>query len=319
MSPNKAAAPQVGPGLETGNAGPLRTDVGVNGGPVTGGSAPAHPVWFGPGERSLFGLFHEPAGRRARYGVVLCLPVGDEERRVYLAFRKLAESLAGAGHAVLRFSYDGTGDSVGSFEDPDRIESWTRSIAHAVEVVRASGVAQVAVIGMRLGATLATRAAQAMDRPLDALVLWDPCVTGREFLRHQQVLLTTTPGPPSAPGPGVETPGYSFSAELAADLRRLSLTPVSDPRRAPWFWPDRTAPPRTGSIGLWDRPPSRNWTPWAKASSWTYPRSSAVIPWRSIHQITTWLTDGAPPPVQISSPTRDEASVGTDLPRQADP
>jgi hypothetical protein len=43
------------------------------------------------------------------------------------------------------------------------------------------------------------------------------------------------------------------------------------------------------------------------------PPLSAVIPWGSIHQITTWLTDGAPPAAPISLPMRDEASVGTDL------
>ena len=50
------------------------------GGPVT-----ADPLWFGPVERPLFGWFHVPAGGRARSGGVLCPPIGDEERRVYLA------------------------------------------------------------------------------------------------------------------------------------------------------------------------------------------------------------------------------------------
>jgi hypothetical protein len=42
------------------------------------------------------------------------------------------------------------------------------------------------------------------------------------------------------------------------------------------------------------------------------PPLSAVIPWKSIHDITAWLTDGAPPPGPISPPERVEASVGTD-------
>jgi alpha-beta hydrolase superfamily lysophospholipase len=302
MSPDTAQTVGLSSGLRPGHVVPTATFE-----PVT-----HRPIWFGPDERPLFGLFHEPVGGGARYGVVLCPPVGDEERRVYLTYRKLAESLAAAGHAVLRFSYDGTGDSAGTMDDPERIGSWTRSIAHAVETMRAVGVPQVAVIGMRLGATLATRAARDMECPLDALVLWDPCVTGREFLRHQQILLTTLSSVPSTAAAGVDTPGYRFSPELAAELRQLTLTPVTTPRTRLLVVarPDRPAPERLhrglgpssfeeldaiGQDQLLDVPPL-----------------SAVIPWRSIHQITTWITAGAPPAAPIRPPGRPEATVSND-------
>ncbi len=301
-------APSVGPGTEVGAADRPGTDRAVT----------ADPIWFGPDARPLFGWFHRPTSGRARYGVVLCPPVGDEDRRVYSTFRMLAESLAGMGHAVLRFSYDGTGDSTGSFDDPDRVAAWTRSISDAVGVVRAAGVPAVAVIGMRLGATLATRAADAMERPLDALVLWDPCVTGREFLRHQKILLTTIPGNPSTTIEGTETPGYHFSPALTEELQQLTIAPVTSPetRTLVLARPDRPAPDRlhrglgsssfeqldaTGQDGLLDVPPL-----------------SAVIPWESIHRITAWLTDGAPRPGPISSPEGIEAIVGTDADWPAD-
>jgi alpha-beta hydrolase superfamily lysophospholipase len=274
----------------------------------------ADPLWFGPAERPLFGWFHVPAGGRARCGVVLCPPIGDEERRVYLTYRKLAESLASAGLAVLRFSYDGSGDSAGTLDDPDRIEAWTSSISHAVEAVRAAGVEQVAAVGMRLGATLVTRAAGAMDRSLAAIVLWDPCVTGREFLRHQQILLSTIPGQPDGDEDGVDTPGYHFSAGLADELRHLEIAPVATPatRTLVLARPDRPAPGRldralgsghadhidaVGQGELLDVPPL-----------------SAVIPWETIGQITTWLSEVAGPTEErVTVPRADEAIVGTDL------
>ena len=43
---------------------------------------------------------------------------------------------------------------------------------------------RVGVVGLRLGATLAA-AELARGGPVDDLVLWDPCATGRSFLREQ--------------------------------------------------------------------------------------------------------------------------------------
>src|SRR4051812_34449398 len=99
---------------------------------------PAHapramPTWFGPAERPLFGWYHAPALATARAcGVVLCNPFGYEMMCSHRAYRHLAERLATAGFPVLRFDYDGTGDSAGDGEDPERVESWLGSIDLAV-------------------------------------------------------------------------------------------------------------------------------------------------------------------------------------------
>jgi alpha-beta hydrolase superfamily lysophospholipase len=282
-------------------------------GPGVGDPMTANPIWFGPRQRPRFGWFHEPDSGRARSGVVLCPPIGDEERRVYLTFRKLAESLAMAGLAVLRFSYDGTGDSAGTLDDPDRVEAWTATISDAVDVVRAAGVERVAVVGMRLGATLATHAAGTMARPLDAVVLWDPCVTGREFLRHQQVLLTTIPGQPPANEEGVDTPGYHFSASLVEELRSLEIVPVANPetRTLVLARRDRPAPGRLDrALGS---SPADRLDALGQDELLDVPPLSAVIPWKSIEAITTWLSEAAgSTDVPITAPEAGEAIVGTD-------
>jgi alpha-beta hydrolase superfamily lysophospholipase len=272
------------------------------------------PVWFGPDERPLFGWLHRPVGGRARGGVVLCPPVGDEDRRVYLTYRKAAEALALSGFAVLRFSYEGTGDSTGSLEDPDRVEAWVSSITHAVGYLRRVGAGPVAAVGMRLGATLLTRATPTIEPSLAAVVLWDPCASGKEFLRHQQLLLTTLPGRPPTDTRGVDTPGYHINAPLAAELRLLTIGPVEPAhlRTLVLARPGRPAPERlraalapvaadqldaVGQDQLLDVAPL-----------------DAVVPWQSIKQITEWLTEVMPDqPSIVAAPEPGSAVVGTDL------
>ncbi len=50
---------------------------------------------------------------------MLCQPLGIESICVYYSYRLLAER----GLAVLRFDYDGTGDSTGQETDPDRVRA----------------------------------------------------------------------------------------------------------------------------------------------------------------------------------------------------
>jgi hypothetical protein len=87
---------------------------------------------------------------------------------------------------VLHIDYDGTGDSSGGDGDPGRVEAWRRSIGAAVALMRAGGAPYVSLVGMRLGATLAASVSQ--DCKPEGLVLWDPCDSGRSYLREQAVL-----------------------------------------------------------------------------------------------------------------------------------
>jgi len=149
------------------------------------------PSWFGPEDRSLFGWLHVPR-RSIGAGVLLCPSIGLEGEASQLAFRSLAPALAAAGCTVLRFDYDGTGDSVGSFTDPDRVESWVVSIRDGLDLLALNGVDRLHVVGMRLGATLAARAVSG-DGRVRSLTLWYPWATGRQFLRYQRSLRRLLP------------------------------------------------------------------------------------------------------------------------------
>ncbi|MDN5865450.1 MAG: hypothetical protein L0I62_09620 [Gammaproteobacteria bacterium] len=111
-------------------------------------------TWFGPAERPLAGWWTVP-DRPSCDGVIIAPPLGYEYWSAHRSLRTLGETLARAGWNVLRFDWDGSGDSAGEASDPDRVAAWRASLAHAVGAMREASMERVALIGLRLGATLA--------------------------------------------------------------------------------------------------------------------------------------------------------------------
>ncbi len=140
-------------------------------------------IYFGAEGRPLFGFYHPPhEGPWRGVGVVLCPPIGTDRTRSDRAYRHLAERLAEAGFACLRFDLFGTGDSGGDETAPSLVRAWLDDVGLAVEEVRKrSGAPTVSLVGLRLGATLAmVHAAESAD--VDSLVLWSPYVSGAAFV-----------------------------------------------------------------------------------------------------------------------------------------
>jgi len=158
----------------------------------------------------------------AGVGVVLCPSLSIEAASAGPAFRRLADLLATAGMAAFRFDYDGTGNSAGSNDDPDRVAAWTGSVSAAVTFVRELGL-RVAVVGLRVGGTLAAAALDRATSPLDRLVLWDPCPSGWTFLRQQQMLASALAHGPRPDDGSVEAPGMVFASQTVTDLRQLRI------------------------------------------------------------------------------------------------
>lgn len=144
-------------------------------------------TWFGPADAALLGVWHVPEGGAARGAVVLCPPLGKETVHAYRTMVLAAQQLCELGVAVLRFDYHGCGDSSGDELAPDAVTRWQADVRTAVEHARSTGVPDVALLGLRLGALLAATAAGSCG-PLTALALWDPVVSGRRYVREQTVL-----------------------------------------------------------------------------------------------------------------------------------
>jgi len=182
-------------------------------------------LWFGSSERPLFARLYVPEDAQARGGIVLCPPFGLEGVCAGRTYRILADRLRERGFAVLRIDYDGTGDSAGSDVDPDRVAAWIDSVRKAANFMRSCGTAKVAIVGMRFGATVA--AAAAGDCDLDSLVLWDPCVSGRSFLREQRALFAMKFAIESRDESGqqgsVEALGAMYWADTVRDMDKLAV------------------------------------------------------------------------------------------------
>ncbi len=198
-------------------------------------STPAQPFWFGDVACPLFGWYHAAQAPQRTCGVVLCAPFGHEYLVAYRAYRKLAERLAAAGFPVCFFDYDGCGDSADS--DGPRLAAWQRSTTLAMAALKQhSGVAKIALFGVRLGALLAASVAAAANatateteptEPVAALLMVAPVVAGRGYVRELLAFARmSSVAASSDPARAVnddEITGYAFDANTQADLSQLDL------------------------------------------------------------------------------------------------
>jgi alpha/beta superfamily hydrolase len=202
-------------------------------------------LWFGS-EASLIGHLHTPTGEARDLCVVICpVPFGYENICSHRALRVLADHLARAGIASLRFDFPGTGDSDGVHD----VEAWLAAVGHAVATARReTGCSRIALIGAGFGGTIALAA---LDRGIDVdqLVMWGAPSRGRAWLREQRAFhkvavpegsLRDPRYPPAPPTPeGIEElSGFPMTTEVAAAISALDL---SKPAAEAWA-PGRVRP-----------------------------------------------------------------------------
>jgi uncharacterized protein len=193
------------------------------------------PFYFGAADRPLFGVYGPPInGGAGRNAVALCYPFGQEYLRSHRALRELCHQLSQAGHHTLRFDYSGCGDSAGSASDCT-VAHWLQDIEAAVTELRESaGTDRVALLGLRLGGTLAAVAASRGLR-LNRLVLWDPVVSGREYLDElkeaHRKFIQGRPRPPALQerDPPQEVLGTALPPALRAGIAELDLLGLKEP------------------------------------------------------------------------------------------
>jgi pimeloyl-ACP methyl ester carboxylesterase len=191
------------------------------------------------GKTQLFGWLHPAAlGKARRCGVVLCNPFAYDALSIHRSYRVFAEALAAEGYPTLRFDYHGTGDSAGSDADPARLPAWIASIHAAIDTCKQlAAVDEVVIFGLRLGATMAVKAA-AVRSDVVGLMLWAPTVSGRKFVRQLRMLHgtsashATTDGrvaPAAAAFDGLEAAGFRHTAETIADLGAIDMLKFAIP------------------------------------------------------------------------------------------
>lgn len=191
------------------------------------------PFFFGTEKSRLFGWWH-PAktDSSADIGLLICSPFGFEEVCVHRSLRHLATAAACAGIPVVRFDYAGCGNSSGDEFEPDMLACWLESIHEAAETLkRRAGVSRICLVGLRLGATLATLAA--LDRDdVEVLVAIAPIVQGRLWLRELRILAQAGANgvPPPAEDIGlIEAAGFVLTKETAAAISEIDLRELPTP------------------------------------------------------------------------------------------
>lgn len=127
---------------------------------------------------------------------VLIIPSwGLEQLRGRYEFRLLSEHLAQVGIPSLRWDPPGTANGIVSSGDiqMDYLERIGTCLQDAVSHLQSmAGVHDVVIVGHRLGAlTIASCAEKLSDQGICQIVLWDPCVSGRKFLRELQLREST--------------------------------------------------------------------------------------------------------------------------------
>lgn len=187
------------------------------------------PIFFGPSERSLYGVYHSPAsiGNQNR-AVVLCYPAGHEYMRIHRAYRQLASLLSRSGFHVLRFDYSGVGDSAGEHEDI-AFSDWVDDTLEAIDELQAiSGVKHVDLVGLRMGALVAAKASAELNS-VKRLVLWEPSIDGGELEAEMRRYLSDKGSSLSAfeeRDGALNFHGYRFSKRSLASFSEISLQSI---------------------------------------------------------------------------------------------
>jgi alpha-beta hydrolase superfamily lysophospholipase len=166
----------------------------------------------------------------------MCKAFGYEALCAQRSVRVFAESIAALGFPALRFDYRGTGDAADIDPQSDQIELWTEDIVTAVEELRQrAAVDEVYLLGFRLGALLAWRAAARCR--VDGLALIAPVVSGRRYLGELRTArLAALSGAAeadrvAATDGALEATGYRLTAASITTLSNLDL--ASLPNGAP--------------------------------------------------------------------------------------
>jgi alpha/beta superfamily hydrolase len=177
------------------------------------------PSYFGQ-DCSLYGCCHQSAECEQAPALVICQPTGHEYERCHRAMRQLAVQAVRKGFSALRFDYCATGDSAGDCEDLN-LSQMRQDIRQAIRFAcDKTGSNRVALVGLRLGATLAAQvAADCVE--VDSLVLYAPVFDGAELLREWQVAhqsFYARHSDLSTPEVSTEVLGFPLSEGLKAEL-----------------------------------------------------------------------------------------------------
>ena len=174
-----------------------------------------------------------PGGELEGLHLVHCPAFADEMNKSRHLVAAAARLFASEGATVWVPDLLGTGDSAAEFASADWL-TWVAELQACVEAAKADGAQSIALWGNRLGALLATEVATKLEDPELLLLLWQPVLSGeqfvRQFLRVLNVKASTSGASAQAPladtasdGELLDVAGYRLTPSLIADIKSVSL------------------------------------------------------------------------------------------------
>jgi len=168
--------------------------------------------------------------------MIIIPPFADEMNKSRQSMSLLARRLAGCGYNVILFDLLGTGDSDGDFGDATW-QLWLRDIGEIYVWCKTNSHQSISFCAIRTGALLANDFINSMNINIDNLVLWQPVLSGKNYLIHFLRLKIAADmikvggakeGTKELIGiinnnQSVEIAGYRLSPELALPLYESSL------------------------------------------------------------------------------------------------
>ncbi len=226
-------------------------------------------AFFLPAEQgSRFCLLHEPALSKTSRAIVFVHAFAEEMNKSRRVVALQSRAFAAAGWNVLQPDLYGCGDSAGHFAEADW-QRWIADIVHATEWLRARTGCPPVLWGLRAGCLLAAEVAKT-GAQVAGLVLWQPVVSGRQylqqFLRLRSVsgIMGQARGEAESTqdlratlgnGQAVEVAGYRLSPALALGLEAAELD--TPPPSSPVAWMEvrssggTLSPPSSARIERW--------------------------------------------------------------------
>jgi exosortase A-associated hydrolase 2 len=129
-------------------------------------------------------------GQSDRPAWVFCNPFLEEKVFSHPVYINFARRLSEEGWPVLRFDYEGDGDSEGDSRTIG-LNEWVDDVEDAISFVRDRHFAgSINLFGLRLGADVACLAAT--KNACTNLLLWEPVVNGRDYFQECLRLNLTT-------------------------------------------------------------------------------------------------------------------------------
>ncbi len=299
----------------------------------------ASAEYFGPAAAPLFGWLHASAAP-ASLGLVLCAPLGHEMLHCRRSLRVLAAAAAAHGVPCLHFDLGGCGDSAdgagpaGAAADQavalamtvaapaattaakaapgGRVAGWQADIEAAIDHLQArSGVARVALLGVRSGLLLAAPVA-ARHPAVAALLALAPVTSGRRLLREWRALHGTAAHHSAVDDGRLAVAGFVFDADTCNAMAAIDLAALALPARLAVCVVDRDDLPAAGA-----------WVSALRAAGLAVDASAApglpamldepqrhVVPQAALNGLVDWLAARAQ--TRPDAPVRAQPPAGTE-------